>query len=74
MRLSPGASLQASLYPTANKQTTRWCLTELHRRDQLATVEFLVNELNYLGPVLAEDGSRFQVLRHGKQNAIEPVF
>jgi hypothetical protein len=52
--------LHISLYPTANKQTTRWFLTELHRRYQLDDVEFLVDDADYLGPVLAEDGYRFQ--------------
>jgi len=63
-----------SLYPTANKQTTRWFLSELHRRYQLDTVEFLVDDADYLGPVLAEDGYRFQVIRHGNRNTIERVF
>ncbi len=49
-----------SLYPTANKQTTRWFLTELHRRYQLDNVELLVDDADYLGSVLAEDGYRFQ--------------
>ena len=51
--------LHVSLYPTANKQMTRWFLTELHRRYQLNNVEFLVDDADYLGPVLAEDGYRF---------------
>jgi len=66
--------LHVSLYPTANKQTTRWFLTELHRRYQLDNVEFLVDDADYLGSVLAEDGYRFQVIRHGNRNAIERVF
>lgn len=48
--------LHVSLYPTANKQTTRWFLTELHRRYQLDNVGFLVDDADYLGSVLAEDG------------------
>lgn len=59
---------------TANKQTTRWFLTELHRRYQLDNVEFLVDDADYLGSVLAEDGYRFQVIQHGNRNAIERVF
>jgi len=66
--------LQVSLYLTTSKQTTRWFLSELHRRYQLGTVEFLVDDAAYLGPVLAEDGYRFQVIRHGNRNAIERVF
>ena len=66
--------LHVSLYPTANKQTTRWFLSELHQRYQLNNVEFLVNNADYLGPVLAEDGYRFQVIRHGNRNAIERIF
>jgi transposase-like protein len=66
--------LYLSLYPTATKQTTRWFLTELHRRYQLADVEFLVDDADYLGPVLAEDGYRFRVIRRGNRNAIERVF
>ena len=52
--------LHVSLYPTANKQTTRWFLTELHLRYQLDNVEFFVDDADYLGPVLAEDGYQFQ--------------
>ncbi|MFC7187808.1 IS6 family transposase [Halorubrum yunnanense] len=66
--------LHVSLYPTANKQTTRWSLTELHRRYQLNNVEFLVDDADYLRSVLAEDGYRFRVIRHGNRNAIEDVF
>ena len=66
--------LHVSLYPTANKQTTRWFLTELHRRYQLDDVKFLVDDADYLGPVLAEDGYRFQIIQHGNRNAIERVF
>jgi len=49
-----------SLYPTTNKQTTRWFLTELHQRYQLNNVEFLVDDADYLGSVLAEDGIDFK--------------
>jgi transposase-like protein len=66
--------LHVSLFPTATKQTTRWFLDELHRRYQLDDVLFLVDDANYLGPVLAEDGYRFQILAHGNRNAIERVF
>ena len=66
--------LHLSLYPTATKQTTRWFLTELHRRYQLDDAEFLVDDADYLGPVLAEDGYRFRVIRRGNRNAIERVF
>jgi len=66
--------LHVSLFPTANKQTTRWFLTDLRRRYQLDNVVFLVDDADYLGPVLAEDGYRFQVLAHGNRNAIERVF
>jgi transposase-like protein len=66
--------LHFSLFPTATKQTTRWFLTELHRRYQLTDVVFLVDDADYLGPVLAEDGYRFQTLTLGNRNAIERVF
>ena len=66
--------LHVSLFPTANKQTTRWFLDELHRRYQLNNVVFLVDGADYLGPVLAEDGYRFQICSHGNRNAIERVF
>jgi len=52
----------------------RWFLTELHRRYQLDNVEFLIDDADYLAPVLAEDGYRFQVIQHGNRNAIERVF
>ena len=41
--------LHVNHYPTAYKQTTRWFLTELHRRYQLNNVEFLVDDADYLG-------------------------
>jgi transposase-like protein len=66
--------LHFSLFPTATKQTTRWFLSELHHRYQLDDVLFLVDDADYLGPVLAEDGYRFQTLAHGNRNAIERVF
>ena len=66
--------LHVRLFPTANKQTTRWFLADLHRRYQLDDVVFLVDDADYLEPVLAEDGYRFQVLAHGNRNAIERVF
>ena len=66
--------LHVSLFPTTTKQTTRWFLDELHRRYQLEDVLFLVDDADYLGPVLAEDGYRFQVIPHGNRNAIERVF
>lgn len=63
-----------SLFQTANKQTTRWFLDELHRRYQLDDVRFLVDDADYLGSVLAEDGYRFQIQSHGNRNAIEHIF
>jgi transposase-like protein len=66
--------LHLSLFPTATKQTTRWFLAELHHQYQLDDVLFLVDDADYLGPVLAEDGYRFQTLAHGNRNAIERVF
>jgi transposase-like protein len=66
-------TLHVSLFQTANKQTTRWFLDELHRRYQLDNVLFLVDDADYLGSVLAGDGYRFQLLSHGNRNAIERV-
>jgi transposase-like protein len=66
--------LHVSLFPIATKQTTRWFLAELNHRYQLTDVLFLVDDADYLGPVLAEDGYRFQTLAHGNRNAIERIF
>jgi transposase-like protein len=66
--------LQFRLFPTTTKQTTRWFLTELHRRYQLNNVEFLVDDADYLVNVLDEDGYRFQMISHGNRNAIKRVF
>ena len=66
--------LHVSLFPTTTKQTTRWFLDELHRRYQLDDVLFLVDDADYPGPVLAEDGYQFQVISHGNRNVIERVF
>jgi len=48
-----------SLFPTTTKETVRWFLDELHRRYQRDNVPSLVDDTDHLGPVLAEDGSRF---------------
>jgi hypothetical protein len=37
-------------------KTTRWFLTELHRRYQIDNVVFLVDDADYLGPMLDENG------------------
>jgi len=66
--------LHVNLFSTATIQTTRWFQAELHRRYQLTDVLFLVDDADYLGPVLAEGGYRFQVIAHGIRNAIERVF
>ena len=66
--------LHFRLFPTVTKQTTRWFLTELHRRYRFDNVEFLVDDADYLVNVLDEDGSRFQMLPHGNLNAIERIF
>ncbi|PSP34432.1 IS6 family transposase, partial [Halobacteriales archaeon QH_10_67_22] len=62
------------LFPATTKQTTRWFLTELHRRCRLGDPEFLVDGASYLGSVLDEDGYRFRVISNGNRNAIEHVF
>ena len=66
--------LHVSLFPIATKQTTRWFLDELHRRYQLDDVVFPMDDADYLGAVLAEDGYRFQIGPHGNRNATERVF
>jgi hypothetical protein len=38
------------------------------------TFFFSVDNVDYLGPVLAEDGYRIQLLAHGNRNAIERFF
>jgi len=45
-----------SPYQTASKQTTRRFLTELHRHYQFDDVAFLVDDADYLSPVLGKDG------------------
>jgi len=66
--------IHVSLFSSTTKQTTRWFLTELHRRCRLGDPEFLVDGASYLGSVLDEDGYRFQVISNGNRNAIERVF
>jgi len=44
------------------------------RRFQLDNVEFVVDDVDYLGSVLAEDGYRLHIIRHGNRNVIERVF
>jgi transposase-like protein len=66
--------LHVSLFPTTAKQTTRWFLDELHRRYQLDDVLVLVDDADYLDPVLGEDGYRFQVISHGNRTGIKRIF
>jgi transposase-like protein len=66
-------TLQLRLYTTTTNQTTRWFLAELHRRYQLDSVEFLVDDADYLVNVLNEDGYRFQMISHANRNAIERI-
>ena len=66
--------LQFRLFSTATKQTTRWFLTELHRRYRLDNIEFLVDDADHLVNVLDEDSYRFQMVPHGNRNAIGRVF
>jgi transposase-like protein len=46
----------------------------LHQWYNLNEVVFLVDDAEYLDPVLAEDGYGFQTVHHGNRNAIERVF
>jgi putative transposase len=66
--------LHLGLFSTTTKQTTRWFLAELHQRYQLDSVEFLVDDADYLVNVLDEDGYRFQMISHGNRNAIENII
>jgi transposase-like protein len=66
--------LHVSLFSTTAKQTTRWFPDELHRHYHSDDVLFLVDDADHIGPVLGEDGYRFQVISHGSRNAIERVF
>jgi transposase-like protein len=66
--------LHFRLFPATTKQTTRWFLSELHRRYRLDGVEFLVDDADHVVNVLDEDGYRFQLISHGNRNAIERIF
>ena len=66
--------LHVSLFPTTTKQAERWFLVELHRHYPLDDVVFLVDDADYLGPVLAEDGYEYQVPAHDNRNVIERVY
>jgi transposase-like protein len=66
--------LHVRLFSTTTKQTTRWFLADLNRRCKLTSVEFLVDDADYLVNVLKEDGYRFRMVTHGNRNAIERVF
>jgi transposase-like protein len=65
--------LHVRLFSTTTKQTTRWFLADLHRRCKLTSVEFLVDDADYLVNVLKEDGYRFPMVTHGNRNAIKRV-
>lgn len=41
---------------------------------QLNNVGCLVGDADYLGSVLAENGYRFQIIRHGNWNAVKRIF
>ncbi|WP_206664927.1 hypothetical protein [Halorubrum salsamenti] len=59
-----------SRYPTATKRTTRWFLTEPHRRYQLDNAVLPVDDTDCLGPVLTEDGYRFEIASHAELTAV----
>ena len=65
--------IHPGLSATTTKQTPRWFLDELHQQCYLDETVFLVDGANYLGPVLNEDGDRFQVISSGNRNAIEHI-
>ena len=66
--------LQFRLFPMTAKQTTRCFLAEPHQRYRLDSVEFLVDDAEYLVSVLNKDGYRFQMISQRNRNAIERVF
>ena len=66
--------LHVRLFPTTNKQTTRWFLDDLHRCTRLDGVTILVDDADYLVEVLDAEGYDFQVVQHGSRNSIERVF
>lgn len=66
--------IHVRLFPTTNKQTTRWFLDDLHRCTRLDGVTILVDDADYLVEVLAAEGYDFRVVQHGPRNSIERVF
>jgi putative transposase len=52
--------LHVRFFPTANKQTTRWFLTDLRRRYQLDDVVFLVDDAEYLEPAWLKTATDFR--------------
>lgn len=45
-----------------NETNSRWFLTERHQRYQIDDVESLVDNVDDLEPIFAEDGYRFQTI------------
>jgi len=66
--------IHVRLFPTTNKQTTRWFLADLHRCTRLDGVTILVDDADYLVEVLDTEGYDFQVIQHGPRNSIERIF
>jgi len=54
-RLEQSSVEDFRLFPTTTIQTTGWSPADLHRRYQPDDVPFLVDDADYLGPVLEED-------------------
>ena len=66
--------LHVRLFHTRTTQLTIAFLRELRDGYDLDDVQFLVDDANHLKAALARLGLGFQVVRHGKRNAIERVF
>ncbi len=65
--------LHVRLFQTRTTQLTLLFLRELHEKQQVSDVTFLVDDSHHLKNALGRLGLRFRVSRHGNRNAIKRV-
>jgi putative transposase len=66
--------LHVRLFQTRTTQLTLLFLRELHEKQQVSDVTFLVDKAHHLKNALERLGLRFRVCRYGNRNAVERVF
>lgn len=66
--------LHVRLFATTTTALTEIFLRELRQKHDVETAVFLVDGAQHLQTALQRAGLRFQMCRHGNQNAVERIF